>query len=63
MTVFGPWRIVPDAAGVEPGRRLGDHLHLVGREAERVERRQRIGLGVVDADRRSLRPTSGGRRR
>ena len=37
------------AAGMEPGRRVGDDLHLVGREAERVEERQRIGLGVEDA--------------
>ena len=46
---------------MEPGRRLADDLDLVGGQAERLEQREGVGLGVEHRDRRRLSPTSGGR--
>ena len=55
MTVFGPCRMVAERPGWNQAGAAGDDLHLVGREAEHVEERERVGLGVEGRDRRRLR--------
>ena len=54
-----PWRRLPERPGWYQAGRLGRDLHALGLDAERRQRRQRVGLGVDRVDRpRRARPSA-----